>query len=71
MPLPDVLELLDVLDFLVSRRFWLPAAIGAGLGLCIFFLGGQGTVASVIGACFGGAGVVSGIVWQFHHDRSR
>lgn len=70
MPLPDVLELFDMLDFLVSWRFWLSAAIGAGLGLGIFFLGGQGTVAGVVGACFGVAGVVSGMVWQFRHDRA-
>jgi hypothetical protein len=70
MPLPDVLELFDMLDFLVSWRFWLSAAIGAGLGLGIFFLGGQGTVAGVIGACFGGAGMLSGIIWQFRRGRS-
>jgi hypothetical protein len=71
MPFPDVLELLDTLDFLVSWRFWLPAAIGTGLGLGIFFLGGRDTVAGVVGACFGCAGILSGIVWQFRHDRRR
>lgn len=67
MSLSDLLDVLDIADFLMAWRFWLPTLGGAALGLLIYFGGAGGVLPAVLGTGIGLAGVVTGLVWQHRH----
>lgn len=70
MALFDALELLDIVDLVLSWRFFVCAGAGVGMGLAVYVLGNQSDAAGVIGVVIGGIGVVTGLIWQWRHERS-
>ena len=69
MALFDALDLLDILDLFLSWRFWLCLLAGVALGLAVYVLGSEPNIASIIGVGIALTGLVTGLVWQWRHDR--
>lgn len=70
MALFDALDLLDVLDLFLSWRFWICLLAGVGLGFAVYVLGSESNIAATLGIAIGLTGLVTGLVWQWRHDRT-
>ena len=70
MAIFDVLELLGVLD-ISSWRLAVPAVIGIGAGLGVYYLSGQTPASAAVAAALWLTGLVVGLVWQFSHRQRR
>jgi hypothetical protein len=68
MALFDAFDLLSVLGG-STWRFFLPAAIGIGAGLGVYFISGQNPAGAAVAFVLGLAGVCVGFVWEFSHQR--
>lgn len=67
----SIFDAIDFLDLLHRWRFVVPAAIGAGVGLGVYYLSGEDPAGAAVAFALGLLGVCVGGVWQFVHWRRR
>ncbi|KRA54678.1 hypothetical protein ASD77_08830 [Pseudoxanthomonas sp. Root65] len=71
MALFDALDLLDLLDLFLSWRFWVCLIAGVGLGFGVYTLGNESNIATILGMGIGVTGLITGLIWEWRHDRTR
>ena len=64
----DPYDLIDVVRF---WRFYVPLAMCIGLALGVYYLAGQTPDAAAMAVFIGLTGLVSGVIWQIGHAKSR
>ena len=71
MSIFDAFDVLDILELLVSWRFFLAAAVGIGVALAVYFMSGETPAAAAVAFGIGLAGLIAGFVWEYDHVRRR
>lgn len=70
MALFDASDLLGLLDG-ATWRFLVPAVLGIGAGLGVYYAWGKDPAGAAIAFVCGLAGVLVGVVWEFSRGRRR
>ena len=70
MAIFDALDLLSTLD-IVSRRSFLPTAIGVVAGLGIYYWSGETPASAAVAFALGFTGLCIGLLWDFSHRRHK
>jgi len=70
MALFDALDLLDLLDLFLSWRFWVCLLAGIGIGFAVYVLGHESSIAAFFGVGIGVTGLITGLIWEWQHDRA-
>lgn len=70
MALFDAFDLLGLLDG-ATWRFFVPAALGIGAGLGVYYAWGKDPAGAAVAFVCGLAGVLVGFIWEFSHGRQR
>ena len=70
MSLFDAFDLLGLLDGL-TWRFFVPASIGIGTGLGIYYLSGKDPAGAAVAFALWLIGICIGLIWDFSRVRRR